>query len=133
MLTPPLTSDRNATLGTPERCRGGACRLDSALFIYLISEHPLYLPLVEPVFLAIDHEEIPAATSALTLLETLVDMLNSAGDLRDMRSPPGNRLELLKGDLRGYYSVRINERWRLVFQWRGTEAHEVRIVDYHRG
>lgn len=62
-----------------------------------------------------------------------LDMLNSAGDLRDMRSPPGNRLELLKGDLEGYYSVRINERWRLVFQWRGTEAREVRIVNYHRG
>jgi len=62
-----------------------------------------------------------------------LDMLNSSTDLKDMRSPPGNRLELLKGDLMGYYSVRINKRWRLVFQWRGTEAHEVRIVDYHRG
>lgn len=60
-----------------------------------------------------------------------LDMLNSARELRDLRSPPGNRLELLKGDLKGYYSVRINERWRLVFRWRGTDAHEVRIVDYH--
>jgi len=50
----------------------GPVALDSALFIYLIEEHPLYLPLVEPVFIAIDREEIPAATSALTLLETLV-------------------------------------------------------------
>lgn len=62
-----------------------------------------------------------------------LDMLNSSRDLKDLRSPPGNRLELLKGDLKGYYSVRINERWRLVFQWQGVEAHQVRIVDYHRG
>ena len=62
-----------------------------------------------------------------------LDMLNSARELRDLSSPPGNRLELLKGDLKGYCSVRINERWRLVFQWQGAEAHEVRIVDYHRG
>ncbi len=56
----------------------GPVALDSALFIYLIEEHPLYLPLVEPVFIAIDREEIPAATSALTLLETLVVPLRSA-------------------------------------------------------
>jgi proteic killer suppression protein len=62
-----------------------------------------------------------------------LDMLNSSKDLKDMRSPPGNHLELLKGDLMGYYSVRINKRWRLVFKWQGAEAHEVQIVDYHRG
>lgn len=62
-----------------------------------------------------------------------LDMLNSSHELRDLRSPPGNRLELLKGDLRGYYSIGVNERWRLVFQWRGADAHDVRIVDYHRG
>ncbi len=62
-----------------------------------------------------------------------LDMLNSSRALKDLSSPPGNRLEPLKGDLKGYHSVRINERWRLVFQWQGTEAHEVQIVDYHRG
>ena len=62
-----------------------------------------------------------------------LDMLNSSRDVQDLRSPPGNRLELLRGDLKGYYSVRINERWRLVFQWQGADAHEVRIMDYHRG
>lgn len=62
-----------------------------------------------------------------------LDMLNSSRALKDLHSPPGNHLELLKGDLKGHYSVRINERWRLVFQWHGAEAHEVRIVDYHRG
>ena len=62
-----------------------------------------------------------------------LDMLNAARDLRDLRSPPGNRLELLKGSLKDFYSVRINNRWRLVFRWEMAEAHEVRIVDYHRG
>lgn len=62
-----------------------------------------------------------------------LDMLNAARDLRDLRSPPGNRLELLKGDLQGFHSVRINDRWRLVFKWKAADAHEVRIVDYHRG
>lgn len=62
-----------------------------------------------------------------------LDMLNSSRDLRDLRSPPGNRLELLKGNLKGFHSVRINNRWRLIFQWEETDAREVRIVDYHRG
>ena len=62
-----------------------------------------------------------------------LDMLNAANALKDLSSPPGNRLELLKGDLSGYHSVRINERWRLIFRWQGSEAHEVQIVDYHRG
>lgn len=62
-----------------------------------------------------------------------LDMINSSRDVRDLRSPPGNRLERLKGDLEGYYSVRINDQWRLVFRWEAADAHEVRIVDYHRG
>lgn len=62
-----------------------------------------------------------------------LDMLNAARELRDLRSPPGNRLELLKGDLEGFHSVRINDRWRIVFQWKSTDAHDVRIVDYHHG
>ena len=60
-------------------------------------------------------------------------MLNAAHDLRDLRSPPGNRLEALRGDLAGYHSIRINEQWRVVFHWRGSDAEEVTVVDYHRG
>lgn len=62
-----------------------------------------------------------------------LDMLNSARELNDLRSPPGNRLKRLKGELEGHYSVRINRQWRLVFRWDAAEASEVRIVDYHRG
>lgn len=51
--------------------------------------------------------------------------------LDDLRVPPGNRLEALKGDLAGYHSIRINDQWRIVFRWKDGAAHEVRIVDYH--
>ncbi len=60
-----------------------------------------------------------------------LDMLNAARNLQDLRSPPGNRLEQLRGDLRGLHSIRINSQWRIVFRWQGADAHEVRIVDYH--
>jgi proteic killer suppression protein len=60
-----------------------------------------------------------------------LDVLNAAHVLEDLRSPPGNRLEALRGDLRGFYSIRINTRWRIIFRWHASEAHEVRIVDYH--
>ncbi|KAA0236619.1 type II toxin-antitoxin system RelE/ParE family toxin [bacterium] len=60
-----------------------------------------------------------------------LDMLNSARTLADLRSPPGNRLEALQGDLNGFHSVRVNDQWRLVFRWHGKEIHEVRLTDYH--
>jgi proteic killer suppression protein len=56
--------------------------------------------------------------------------LNVASRLMDLRSPPGNRLEALKGSLAGYHSIRINDQWRVVFRWR-EGAYEVQIVDYH--
>lgn len=57
--------------------------------------------------------------------------LNGAVSLDDLRVPPGNRLEALKGDLRGRYSIRINDQWRVVFRWRDGDAFEVAIMDYH--
>lgn len=59
-------------------------------------------------------------------------MLNNAGSLADLRIPPANRLEKLRGDRRGQYSIRINERWRICFRWLEEDAHEVEIVDYHK-
>ncbi len=58
-------------------------------------------------------------------------MINNALDLNDLRVPPANRLEKLKGDLSGYHSIRINAKWRVIFTWRGNDAFEVEIVDYH--
>jgi proteic killer suppression protein len=57
--------------------------------------------------------------------------LNEANELSDLRSPPGNRLEALKGNLAGSFSIRINQQWRICFEWRDGNAHDVRIVDYH--
>ncbi len=65
-----------------------------------------------------------------TALRKLIQ-LNAPGTLEDMRVPPGNRLEALKGNLAGRHSIRINDQWRIVFRWAETDAHEVEIVDYH--
>ncbi len=58
-------------------------------------------------------------------------MLNNAHSLADLRIPPGNRLEKLSGDREGQYSIRINDRWRICFDWREGDAYLVEIVDYH--
>ena len=58
-------------------------------------------------------------------------MLHRAGRLDDLRIPPGNQLELLKGDRHGQYSIRINDQWRICFSWLGTDAIAVEITDYH--
>ena len=60
-------------------------------------------------------------------------MLNRATSLEDLRMPPANRLEKLKGDRSGQYSIRINDQWRVCFHWRDHDAYDVEIVDYHRG
>ena len=57
--------------------------------------------------------------------------LHDASELKDLRVPPGNRLELLRGDRKGFHSIRINDQWRVVFRWKGGDAYEVQIVDYH--
>jgi toxin HigB-1 len=58
-------------------------------------------------------------------------MLNNSRSLQDLLVPPGNRLEKLKGDRAGRYSIRINDRWRICFMWQGSDAFEVEIADYH--
>ncbi len=57
--------------------------------------------------------------------------VHEAADPRDLKSPPGNRLEGLKGDWKGFHSIRINDQWRVVFRWSGGNAFDVQIVDYH--
>jgi toxin HigB-1 len=58
-------------------------------------------------------------------------MLDAAGNLEDLRIPPGNRLEKLKGDRHGQYSMRINDQYRICFLWRDHDAYDVEITDYH--
>ena len=57
--------------------------------------------------------------------------IDSAEEIRDLRSPPANRLETLKGDRAGQYSVRINDQYRVCFRWKGGHAFDVEITDYH--
>jgi proteic killer suppression protein len=58
-------------------------------------------------------------------------MINNAANINDLRIPPANRLEKLKGDLKSYHSIRINEQWRIIFRWKSSDAHQVKIMDYH--
>ncbi|QIW16321.1 excinuclease ABC subunit A [Pasteurellaceae bacterium RH1A] len=60
-----------------------------------------------------------------------LQQLNAATDLAFLRIPPGNRLEALRGDREGQYSIRINDQWRICFVWQNGHAHSVEIVDYH--
>ena len=60
-----------------------------------------------------------------------LDILNAAMELRDLRAPPGNLLEALRGDLAGKHRIRINDQWRIVVRWESGDAHDVEIVDYH--
>ena len=57
--------------------------------------------------------------------------LHRARRLEDLRVPPGNRLEGLKGDRKGQYSIRINDQWRICFAWKDGDAYDVEIIDYH--
>jgi len=58
-------------------------------------------------------------------------MLNNSVDIADLRIPPANRLEKLAGKLKDFYSIRINDQWRIIFKWNAGNAFEVEIIDYH--
>ena len=73
---------------------------------------------------------LPFAVQAAALIR--MRYLARAMRLEDLYQPPGNRLEKLRGDRRGQYSIRVNRQWRICFRWDGRHAHEVELVDYHR-
>ncbi len=60
-----------------------------------------------------------------------LEAISAAGRLEDLKVPPANRLEKLKGRLKDFYSIRINDQWRVIFRWIDGEAYDVRIADYH--
>jgi toxin HigB-1 len=72
---------------------------------------------------------LPAEIQAVALRK--LRLLNQARVLRDLRAPPGNRLEALKGERAGQYSIRVNDQWRICFNWREGGPADVEIVDYH--
>ena len=61
-----------------------------------------------------------------------LDMINSSNSINDLRVPPGNRLEILKGNLSGFHSIRINEQFRIIFKMNGSNVEQVQIIDYHK-
>ena len=69
--------------------------------------------------------------SIASVAERKLQMLDSAKTIADLRSPPGNRLEALKGDRKGGWSIRINDQWRVCFRFEAGDAYDVEIVDYH--
>jgi proteic killer suppression protein len=72
---------------------------------------------------------LPADIQATALRK--LRLLNQARALNDLRAPPGNRLEALKGERAGQYSIRINDQWRICFLWREGGPRDVEVVDYH--
>lgn len=76
-------------------------------------------------------EKVPRFLAIERIARRKLLYLHQARSLQDLRMPPGNRLEALKGSRKGQYSIRINDRWRICFVWSGGDAHDVEIVDYH--
>jgi proteic killer suppression protein len=72
---------------------------------------------------------LPAELQRVALRKLI--QINAAASLDFLRVPPGNRLEALRGDRAGQYSIRINDKWRVCFEWRNGDAYEVEITDYH--
>lgn len=74
----------------------------------------------------------PRFKSIQAAAERKLQMIDSAATIDFLRSPPGNRLEALKGDRQGQYSIRINDQWRICFRYENGSAYDVEIVDYHK-
>ncbi len=83
----------------------------------------------QKIFERIRSRKLPSEIQQVALRK--LRMLNRAETLQDLRIPPANRLERLSGDREGQYSIRVNERWRVCFEWQDGDALNVEIVDYH--
>lgn len=81
------------------------------------------------IWIGIKSRKLPADIQQKALVK--LTLINRAQTLDDLRTPPGNRLEALKGNRKGTHSIRINDQWRICFHWRDGGAHHVEIVDYH--
>ena len=83
----------------------------------------------EKIFKGIVSKKLPFSIQKTARRKLLY--LDDAENLRDLLAPPGNRLEELSGKRRGQYSIRVNDQWRMIFQWRDNNAHGVSLTDYH--
>ncbi len=88
--------------------------------------------LAEKIFSGVSDKRVYRFPSEVRkIAKRKLDMIQFAHNLRDLSVPPANRLEKLRGRLEDFYSIRINDQWRIIFKWDGDGAQEVRIVDYH--
>ncbi|MDA1257850.1 MAG: type II toxin-antitoxin system RelE/ParE family toxin [Chloroflexi bacterium] len=85
----------------------------------------------EKIFTRQHSRKLPAAIQRVAFRK--LRMLHRSSTVQDLRVPPGNRLEALSGTRKGQHSIRINDAWRICFIWRDANAHEVEIVNYHKG
>ena len=83
----------------------------------------------EKIFIRLRSRKLPQDIQQVAYRK--LRMLNNAVNLNDLRIPPANRLEKLSGDRKGRYSIRINDQWRICFEWRDGDVHNVEIIDYH--
>jgi proteic killer suppression protein len=83
----------------------------------------------EKIFNLKRSSKLPSSIQKVALRK--LEMIDYALNLQDLRIPPSNRLEALKGNRQGQHSIRINDQWRVCFVWRGSDAYQVEIIDYH--
>ena len=81
------------------------------------------------IFSGLEVRRLPREVQAVARRK--LKLLDAAGSLESLRVPPGNRLEALRGDRKGQWSIRINDQWRICFRWKQGDAFDVEIVDYH--
>jgi toxin HigB-1 len=88
--------------------------------------------LTENIFNGIENRKVHRFPSEIRkIAKRKLDMIEFAASLQDLKIPPANRLEKLKGDLQHFYSIRINDQWRIIFSWELDGAYNVQIIDYH--
>jgi proteic killer suppression protein len=86
----------------------------------------------EKIFLGVRDKSVSKfPPDVLKVAERKLDMVEAAASIHDLASPPANRLEKLKGSEKEFWSIRINDQWRIIFKWLDDGPHEVRIADYH--
>ncbi len=85
----------------------------------------------EIFFLNAKFNKNPGWKNIQKVVKRKLDMIHYAEQLADLKSPPGNKLEVLKGSLAGYYSIRANDQWRIIFRWSSNGPEDVMVVDYH--
>lgn len=83
----------------------------------------------EKIWNGVRSKKLPSEIQGVTRRK--LRMLNNSVDINDLKIPPSNRLEKLSGNLKGFYSIRINKKWRIIFNWSNGNATNVEVVDYH--